>query len=202
MADPLCSNLFLYPVNLPTEAQNAAYRSVVTKPMDLTTLSSKLKDSGHYRSVQDWAADFSLIFDNAILFDQNLSYVSGVADYYKTKLTKFVERVTVPSEAEYATRLSFAAAAFADLLARPPSGLHLKSDLVGIDEMGQAFDEPALELLARKLSKLVIDGDNRDVLTVIPDRKPDSKGNLDLDVGMLSSTELKALWAYVREKEN
>jgi endonuclease III len=60
--------LFLKPVDFQTAP---GYRELVKTPMDLATLSQNLEE-GRYKSRSDFFADARLIFENAIVYNENL----------------------------------------------------------------------------------------------------------------------------------
>jgi hypothetical protein len=188
--DPLCAFFFLNPVDLGSDSANAEYRRVVGSPMDLATVQSRLKDK-EYPTVQSWAADFTLIFDNAIKFDQNISFISGIAQYYKQKIQKHATRIATASDAEYVKRFGIAFAAYFDLLSKPPPGLTTSVASVA------ALGEHSLDLLAHKLNKLMNEDVNKELMELLGATE---KG-AEIDVGALSHDEVAALWEFVREKE-
>jgi hypothetical protein len=94
----LCSSVFLAPVNLGSDEANDEYRHIVKRPMDLTTLLSTLKDRSFYRTVQAWAHDVELIFENAIFFNGATSYLAGIARYFRAKSDRHVPQIRLRSE--------------------------------------------------------------------------------------------------------
>jgi bromodomain-containing factor 1 len=61
------SSAFREPVN-PEALGIPAYRTIVTNPMDLSTMESKLKE-GRYPRVRDFMEDLDLIINNSVLFN-------------------------------------------------------------------------------------------------------------------------------------
>jgi hypothetical protein len=194
VGDPLCAFFFLNPVDLGSDSANAEYRQVVRSPMDLTTVQSRLRER-EYVTVQSWAADFALIFDNAIKFDQNISFISGIAQYYKQKLQKHAARIALSSDGDYIKRFGIAFAAYLDVLSKPPPSL--TTSVAPVDAVGGAFEEHSLDLLAQKLNKMMSEDVNRELMRLLGVTE---KGE-EIDVGSLSHDDVKALWAFVREKE-
>jgi hypothetical protein len=200
IADPLCSRLFLHPVDLESDAANAEYRSRIHHPMDLTTVQTRLKDKDYYSSVNAWARDFLLIFDNALQFDEGASIVSSVARFFKAKLQKQIERITAPSDADYVARVGTAVANYVDLLSRPPDGA---PQCPPVEDLGGLFDEYSLNLLSQKLNKLSKAPETRPAMDGF--LRGFVKGNDDdgeIDVGVLDKDKIESLWEFVRENEN
>jgi hypothetical protein len=198
ISDPLSSSLFLHPVDLGNELANAQYRAIVGRPMDLTHVQTSLKDREY--SFDGWCADVRAIFDNAITYNGSGSYITGVAQYFGAKLDKFVVHITRKSDAAYTATLGTAFAAYLDILGRPPLGA--RTALAPVENMGGAFEEHALALLAKKMNKIVASGAD-EVLDLLPDVAGNEDGDeqTEVDVGVLPKEKVKELWAFVRRKE-
>jgi hypothetical protein len=194
MSDPLSSSLFLHPVDLGNELANAQYRTIVGQPMDLTHVQTSLKDREY--SFDNWCTDVRAIFDNAITYNGNGSYITGVAQYFRAKLDKLVVHITRKSDAAYMAALGTAFAGYVDILSRPPPGP--RTALTPIENMGGAFAQHALALLAKKMNKIVA-GSADEVLDLLPEI--DGGDQTEVDVGVLPEEKVKELWAFVRKKE-
>jgi hypothetical protein len=202
-SEPLCSFLFLVAVDLGSEAANLEYRRVVKTPMDLTTLSNRLKDREYYQSVQAWAADFALIFDNAILFNGPSSILGGIAKYYREKLDKHVAQIALPSESSFfATKLLNLYVGLLDVLSRPPPSSQLVASINGINTLGEPFDQPALAVLAKKLNKLMDEESSKELMQLLQKvNEVESEGGvIEVDIGKLTPDEIGILWEFVRKK--
>jgi len=62
---------FLLPVNT---KQFPTYKKIIKKPMDTTTIRSKL-DALSYKNKEDFSQDVRLIFDNCVTFNEDESPV-------------------------------------------------------------------------------------------------------------------------------
>ena len=71
------SEMFLEPVD-PIRDLAPDYYKTIKKPMDLSTVQSKL-DNGIYKSVQEWKDDMHLITNNATTYNGKKSAVGSVA---------------------------------------------------------------------------------------------------------------------------
>jgi hypothetical protein len=79
---PLCY-AFASPID-PSADWAADYFRIISKPMDLSTVLSRL-DSNHYRSVSDWFGDLGLIWQNAMTFNPRQSFLFSIADFMQKK---------------------------------------------------------------------------------------------------------------------
>lgn len=73
--------------NIPVDPEDLGlpdYFDIIKKPMDLGTISKKL-DSGAYHSIEDFAADTNLTFDNAMTYNEEGSVVYDMAKELKVK---------------------------------------------------------------------------------------------------------------------
>lgn len=84
---------FLHPVD-PVALNIPHYHNVITRPMDLTTMETKLK-SGQYGAVQDFVDDFNLIIGNTRTFNGNDHPVTQAGLAMEAYFNKMLE--TVPS---------------------------------------------------------------------------------------------------------
>ena len=74
--------MFLYPVD-PDRDQCPNYLEVITHPMDLSTVASKL-DSGEYSSVSQFKGDVELIWSNAIQYNGKKSFIGLIASQLRS----------------------------------------------------------------------------------------------------------------------
>ena len=65
----------------------AEYFDIIKHPMDLKTLKRNLMDN-RYSSINEWAKDFNLIFENAITYNGEGNLISGSARYLQKKFSK------------------------------------------------------------------------------------------------------------------
>ena len=198
MKDPLASP-FLEPVSLTlTESQYAEYLQLIDHPMDLNTLYGRLKEREHYQTVQSWANDFCLIFDNAIKYNSLDSYISGIALFFKRKFEKFYSIITMGSATLYSQRLNLLYSQYLEVLAHPPKNCNIHSSQTPIENMKSGFEESSLAILADKLNS--INTKNKDdELERIIGFDSQSRNDIKIDVGSLPEEKIKALWAFVRK---
>jgi hypothetical protein len=94
----LCTQFTQHLISHPISAifrkpvQDDLYLQRILRPMDLETIRKKLKD-GNYSSHNEWAADLSLMFDNAVEFNGEGSVTAGMAEYLRKKTAKMLERI-------------------------------------------------------------------------------------------------------------
>jgi hypothetical protein len=206
MSDPACSLLFLDPIDFGSDAANAEYRRIVQKPMNLSTVYSKLKDRDEsYSSVDEWARDMSLIFDNSIRFNDEGSAVAGIAQYFKTKLEKYVQRINCErlSENEYTAKLCKITAKYLDILAHPPEPYDQGPAEVKFENMKGNLRIAALDILADELNRLLESGAVVEVSEILEkgDFREADDGVTEIDVGDLADQDIDKLWAIVRRKK-
>lgn len=75
------------------------YFEVIKKPMDLGTINKKV-ESGHYHSIEEFAVDVRLTFDNAMTYNEKGSVVFDMATELKTKFTEDHKKLIMQLEAE------------------------------------------------------------------------------------------------------
>jgi hypothetical protein len=207
-ADPLFALLFLTPAeNTLSEESKLSYRRVIPRPMDLTIIFNNLRQEiPYYKTVQEWANDFRLIFENTIEYDAfvGTTWITGIAQHYQHKLHKFLANLTFASDAAYAARLGTAYARYLELLARPPGGSGLVSAQRPIEECDGSFQEHTLSLLTKRLNKLIDAGGEAvgaEIAALLPPEMTGGEGELSVDVGALSAQNRKVLWDFVQKKE-
>jgi hypothetical protein len=209
-ADPLFALLFVAPAeNALSEEGKAEYRQLIPRPMDLATISANLRqEAPHYKTAQQWADDFALIFANAIRYDAHVgaTWITGVAQHYAQKLRRFAAGLTVASDADYAGRLGAAYARYLEVLGRPPAALAGAAAAAPrpLEDCDGPFEEHALALLAKRLNKLLeegVDGVAAEALALLPPDAAAGDGELCVDLGALPAQARKALWELVRRKE-
>jgi hypothetical protein len=89
------ADLFLKPVH-PVKDNVPDYLQVIKHPMDLQTVSQKLKRSA-YATWQEWAADVDLIFDNCIAYNGTDSIFGNIANYLKGRFHKLLIPLKIQS---------------------------------------------------------------------------------------------------------
>jgi hypothetical protein len=146
----------------------------------------------------------SLIFENSIRFNTEGSPIAGIAQYFKAKLEKYVERINVQqlSEKEFTAKLSEITARYLDILAHPPEVFDPGPYEVKFEKMTGGLKVAALDALAEQLNKLVDAGDVGEITEVLGEGNLGEGGDtlVEIDVGDLAEQDLEKLWALVREK--
>ena len=80
------SYAFANPID-PNEEWADAYFKIIKHPMDLSTVSGKLKN-GEYATPEAWFSDLSLIWQNAVLFNDKADIIAVIAKFLKEKCEK------------------------------------------------------------------------------------------------------------------
>jgi hypothetical protein len=70
----------------------ADYFRIITHPMDLSTVMSRL-NSNNCHSVSEWYADLNLIWQNAMTFNPRLSSLFSIADSLQKKCEKKFSKI-------------------------------------------------------------------------------------------------------------
>lgn len=94
--------VFNSPVD-PVELGLPDYFDIIKKPMDLGTIQKKL-DGGSYHSIEEFAADVYLTFDNAMTYNEDGSAVWEMAKELKTKSEVDIKKLTAQIEADESKR--------------------------------------------------------------------------------------------------
>jgi E1A/CREB-binding protein len=94
--------VFNTPVD-PVELGLPDYFQVIKKPMDLGTVNRRL-DNGQYHSIDEFAADVQLTFDNAMQYNEEGSVVHDMAAELKTKFLADYKKLMAQLDAEDRTR--------------------------------------------------------------------------------------------------
>lgn len=180
------------PPNLVSE-----YRSIVKAPMDISTIQQKMKNDAYSNEIK-WAQDFQLIFDNAIKYDRNMSYVSGIASYLSKKFEKYYDNVVSKSTSNFVQHLMALYTNYLDILSNPPPNT-LKSTQIYPEQLGGVFEESTLQLLADKLNYLP-DSDTEELHKILGiDMPNDDSGDIDVELATLPPEKIIQLWQLVRK---
>jgi E1A/CREB-binding protein len=90
--------VFNSPVD-PEALQLHDYRDLIKEPMDLGTVSQRL-ESGKYHSIEEFAAEVNLTFDNAMTYNQDGTVVHEMAKELKAKFTADLQKLITQLEVE------------------------------------------------------------------------------------------------------
>ncbi|KAL0224137.1 hypothetical protein P9112_003527 [Eukaryota sp. TZLM1-RC] len=155
LQDPQGGGLFSSPVD-PNTCGAPDYYDRISNPMDLGTVKARLLN-GYYRSVEEFAADCRLTFDNSLSFNPKDHPVHLLASHMKTKFEQaFAEAlpVAVPTpKPEQAADIAKELAAtqskmFADVkvpdLPAPPSEQKTSSTQPSTSSVASAETQPAV----------------------------------------------------------
>ena len=200
--DPLCSYYFKDPFVPGSPGGRQQYLDIIGgHPMDLSKVRTNMKEKGkHYKDFSEWAADMTLIFENAIKYNRG-HWIEGLARYYKRKVENFAARVSKLSEEDYAEQVAKAHAEYLEVLAHPPSGCELRPTCKTVESLGKGFQEASLSLLVDKLNALGKSCSAEAANIVGGDIAKNGQSPIEVDVGKLSDDVVANLWALVRQRE-
>ena len=195
--DDRLAELFTEPVTkqLHTEILEK-YLQKIKHPMDLQTLQINLKNN-KYKDQKEFLEDFRRIFENAILFYDDLdpAFV-GLSKFLLKKLekeykAKFGKSASTQTIAEL----------YSQFIQKLSEGLKYDSlpKLVDLFDLGKTFEESMLMQLQEKLSGLANKGNNNEELLELLGKEPGKDQNIELET--LSKEETKKLWEYVKNKK-
>lgn len=192
--NPLCEE-FRNPVNVPN------YRNIIKNPMDLNFIYEHLNEREYYKDSEEWARDFRLIFDNAMVFNGPDDAIHALAKYLKGKFEKCYARIQLSTPTQYVKKTTELYSNYLEILTHPPSSSNLTIDLPRIEKLGKGFEEASLDALTAKLNK-ISNPQRYDELQKIIQGNSTGNQDIEVDIGMLPPETIKELWKFVRKIES
>ena len=179
------------------------YASKIKEPMDLQTVSKKLKDNC-YSNLQEWAYDMYLIFNNAVLFNDEASIVGGVAVYLRKRLDKRIRQLEAMNLRNYEDQMIQLGQSLEKILKEPPLGLNVELR----EELGtsnsQNFTVGRIMELQSALDQIASQGRAKEIIDVLKEVNPDVdySETSEIDLSPLGRNSLLRLESFVRDQKN
>jgi bromodomain-containing factor 1 len=98
------SSMFSQPVD-PIRDQCPTYFQIVSRPMDLGTICTKLRNH-EYDSVTDWQQDVNQVWENASLYNGRTSIVSILARHLQTVFKEMTDFITNDERSDWLNKLT------------------------------------------------------------------------------------------------
>jgi hypothetical protein len=192
---------FRTPVDIPKLAIEN-YRAVCPDPMDLSTVSKKLK-SQQYPSLKAWSSDMNLIFYNAIRYNGPASVIGGMALYLKGQVDKRVQALLCNNVRNYEARVIQLTRAVRELLDSPPHQCGVAPIETETLPLLEDFSAQRIETLLTKLNAGVRAGRLQEIEAVLEraGERVFTRDNSELDLAGISRRALHALERYVKVQE-
>ncbi|KAK8896968.1 hypothetical protein M9Y10_014896 [Tritrichomonas musculus] len=179
-----------------------SYISVISTPMDLTTVKQNL-DSNHFKNFECWASDMNLIFDNAIDYNGANTHIGCVAVYLKKFLQKRIDRIYYCNMKNYEAKLYELIKNVNTLLENPP--FQLNKEIAKSKELPiiENFTKTRMEKLVRSLNTL---GNNKKIPEILDVLKEsgediDENSNAKIDIARVSRRSILNLEKFVNESK-
>lgn len=196
---------FLNPVD-PERDDLPDYHKIVTNPMDLTTVETKLNNS-IYKSSAQWYKDMCLIYENAIKYHTENTIWGVIAEQLLDDFKKAASGLQIETMDEWATLLAKQTKKFGEIVSNSP--IKISSDVLvsgcikRADGLGR-FQQVLIPELVAKLNSLLSDEKVRSAFFQIVKQTQkeqpfttDEEGNTVVDVEKLKDNTLNALSLYV-----
>ncbi|OHT10706.1 Bromodomain containing protein [Tritrichomonas foetus] len=195
---------FIEPFNPgPDKYAQAEYNSKIKKPMDLSTILKKLSRNA-YLSIQDWADDVFLVFDNAVKFNDANSLVGGVAIYLKRQFEKKLKGIEALNVRNFENQLIKLNQLLNETLMNPPPSLSVdckhQTDTGSLDN----FTVARLDNLLKNLEKFASEAGNQEKILACLNsltQEPKYDTSHEIDVAKLGRNELLALEKLINGHE-
>ncbi|KAH0785689.1 Bromodomain containing protein [Histomonas meleagridis] len=198
--NPLCM-LFVHPLTFVDKKSQLEYTSKIKEQMDLQTVNKKLKDNC-YSNLQEWAYDMYLIFNNAILFNDETSIIGGAAVYLRKRLDKRIRQLEAMNLRNYEDQLIQLGKRLENILKDLPLGLNveLREDLGTNDN--EDFTISRITELQSALTQIASQGRSKEIIAVLKEVNPDAEYSEvgEIDLSHLGRNSLLKLESFVQNQ--
>ena len=177
-----------------------AYFEKIKKPMDLSTVKRNLSNNV-YNTIDQWAADFNLVFDNAVSFNGEDDIISSYAMYLKTKFAKRKQELLNQNSRTVELKLIELRNKLASLMANPPESCGMTPTAQQQDLPNNEFSTGRIYKLYEKLNK---NSENTDLIeevkTIIGTDEQSSQA--DVNLSRIGKNKLVALEKLLEKQES
>lgn len=188
--DDKLSSLFLEPFHPDKEIQKEYY-SIIKKPMDLSTIMSRLKENS-YLSIGDWSDDMNLVFENAIKYNGEDSLVGSIAVYLKKKLEKKKKTLENLNSRNFEDQIINYTLMLNQALSNPPDPISVQaSDQSAIKKL-ENFSTSKFEEIRHKLEFLIEENRSDQIINCLNNtcNELNSKADQKIDIAKLGRNSL------------
>lgn len=196
---------FLNPVD-PERDDLPDYHKIVTNPMDLTTVETKLNNS-IYNSSSQWYKDMCLIYENAIKYHTENTIWGIIAEQLLDDFKKAASGLQIETMDEWTAALAKQTKKFGEVISNSPIKINsnvLVSGCIKRAEGLRSFPQDLIPELISKLNSLFSDDSVRaaffQIVKQTQKEQPfvtDEEGNTVVDVEKLKDHTLYAISFYV-----
>lgn len=177
-------------------ATRESYTSIIQKPMDLKTVADRIKE---YTSLEAWASDMRLIFDNAIRYNRGDQVIVGMAQFLKDMLEKRIEKIQYSNVRNFEERLISLTREMNELLENPPVKFGVVGEkCVAIGDTDD-FTRDRLDSLMAALNKKLAEGKMSEIVAILEENGESVTLGVEkaVDLATVSRGALNALEKYV-----
>jgi hypothetical protein len=180
------------------------YYSVITRPMDLGTVLSKLNDDA-YQTPLEWYGDVCLVFENARLYHPPASMWHGIATYNLAEFKKIALGFGCRDPQEWYTKVCETMLKLQTVIAESPVPQGIDPMILSIIRKAESLPPLAAQSIADVVEKIngqiKDDGVKYDILCLLKETEPGLKiegDKITIDADVLSDLTLNALSMYVK----
>lgn len=196
---------FLNPVD-PERDDLPDYHKIVTNPMDLTTVETKLNNNV-YKSSSQWYKDMCLIYENAIKYHTENKIWGIIAEQLLDDFKKSASGLQIETMDEWVTQLAKQTKKFGDIVSNSPIKISADVLVSGCIKRAEGlgrFQQALIPELIAKLNSLLSNDKVRSAFFQIVKQTQkeqpfttDEEGNTVVDVEKLKDHTLNAISLYV-----
>jgi len=178
------------------------YFERIKKPMDLTTIKRNLSDK-FYSSIDQWVADFNLIFDNAVAFNGEEDIISSYAKYLKRKFAKRQKELLFQNTRTIEAEIIKLRNQLAVLLLNPPNNCGMKPTNQQLNIPVNEFSTGRIYNITEGLNKFIENADFLAEVKTILEMNDDSElTSTDVNLSRLGKNKLVALEGLLKKQES
>ena len=187
----------------PVSKDVADYYTIITDPIDLSTILDKLKND-KYKKFVEWYNDIVKMFDNALLFNKDSPFIVTITQYLLEKFKNEYEIRALPSTKEWWERVSEQMNKIQKLFAESPviQGYDpMISSIIKTSENKPPPNQHDIALIASQLGPKIQENEDirRDVYMILKATEP-NKITDKIDINALSASSQYALFSYLEAK--
>ena len=170
----------------------AEYFDIIKHPMDLKTLKRNLMDN-RYSSINEWAKDFNLIFENAITYNGEGNLISGSARYLQKKFSKKFNDLIYQNSQVFEAKLIELRNKLAILLSSPPANSKMKGAPQNIDIPVTPYTNEKLKALMNQLNSVTNEKILIKIKEILEISGSDSQNTINVNLSRLGRGKLQKL---------
>ena len=196
--DPLATPFLEPVVKYLQDPDKSQYLSIIKRPMDLGTLNNNLKNDV-YKDQDEFFADFRLIFQNAIKYNEKTDpLIKGISEHFLKKIEKD-RKAKFERTGCSGSQIALLFSHYLQILSEKPNARSQDIDepIADVTTLGQAFVEPSLMILSEKLNKVSNEENYSKLCEIIGENK---EGN-SIELADLPKSTIDKLWNFVNNPQ-